>query len=241
MPAQEGWFRTDQNMANRIGAKVAGAKATYPPYVPYIVPDLATDHWLPANPEYRKLDTGRVAKMEGRNSPQPPPTQSWIPALLRFIFTADLCLDLPHFGCGVAQFSATSHFLTSLPRKGCISPTITTPPYTVSWVSLRGEGLRTSIFFGYQIEEQIDIRRAAISDSSTTATARNALKLKGHKQENGNPGKTGKGSPRISIRDGIAIALRPLSFMAPRLRSSSNLYIRSRRGANMESGKFPLN
>ena len=63
MSAIGGWLMPDQNMANRISRRFAEANDAYPPYAPYIIPDLATEPWIPDNPEYRKLDTGWVVKM----------------------------------------------------------------------------------------------------------------------------------------------------------------------------------
>ena len=110
MSALGGWPRPEQHMKNQISHRLYEAEATYPPYAPYIIPDVATEPWVRANPEYRKLDTGRIAKMRGKKFTKHPPIQAWALARIRFIPTPDLRGEFAPFGGDVAQLNAPPHF-----------------------------------------------------------------------------------------------------------------------------------
>ena len=85
-----GRARPDRNMTSEIRHRFGDVKAKYPSYGPYIVPDLATGPWRPANPEYRELATGWGSKMRVGNFPKPRPLHVWLLARLMFLFTSDI-------------------------------------------------------------------------------------------------------------------------------------------------------
>ena len=103
MSAIGGRRRPDRNATNQIGLRFSGAQAKYPPYAPYIAPNLATAHRSPDNPEYRRSPSGRVGKMKGGEFPYPFPLRDWAVKGAMFTFTADLSgAFLPLAGVGGA-------------------------------------------------------------------------------------------------------------------------------------------
>ena len=110
MSALGGWPRPDKNMDSRLIMRFSEPNATYPPYVPYIVPNLATESWRPDNLEYRPLASGWNAEMKETHFSQPMPIRAPILTRLGFIPTADFCQASQHFGGEIAQFNALSHF-----------------------------------------------------------------------------------------------------------------------------------
>ena len=177
MSSRGGWFRPCQNMANKISVRFADAKATYPPYPPYTIPDPASGPWLPDNPEYRRrLPAGRNAKTQEGNTTQPLPTQEWILNRSRFIITADFCRARQPFGCAISQFDALSRFLHHA-TTDVIYIALAYGSILQRRLGWFARDRASNIdYFRYIIVGKIGIKRAVISDAITLTSSKKGPK-----------------------------------------------------------------